>query len=284
MPAKTLLAILFVLSVAVAAFVVIRALPPAPEQAAGQPDREILVAAAPLGPGTLLRIEDVRWWAPPNGVTFAGEIVRPPASKREARPEADEEARAEVRGAALRTSVATGAPVERGNLAKPGDRDFLRVVLTAENRAVSIPTSAGTGLLSPGDRVDVILTQTFRTDAPASRRSVSETIGEYLRVLAVEGKGDGGPRTVILEVTAEQVEKLNVANELGKLTLALRSTRPAGRANVSDPGDTSRKPIWAGDVSNALAGPSPQAPVFPADRPTVRVLHGTKNAESVKQE
>ena len=278
MPAKTLLAILFLASVAIAAVIVIRALPhePTREAAAAAPAREILVAAVPLPAGTLLRPEDVRWWAPPADASYPGEITRPELAKREAKPESDEEARAEVRGAALRRNLEVGAPVVRGNLVKPGDRDFLRVVLISGSRAVSLPLPSGTAFLSPGDRVDVILTQSFR-DTPVSRRSVSETIAEDLRVLAVEGSNNA-PRTVTLEVASEQAEKINVANELGKMTLALRG----GSGRIANaPGI---KPVWAGDVSPALNGSTVPAPPVPTEPHAVQVLHGTKNTETVKTE
>jgi pilus assembly protein CpaB len=51
-------------------------------------------------------------------------------------------------------------------------------VLSPGARAIAIPVAtggAGTGLLNPGDRVDVILTRNFREVAPLTRRSVSET-------------------------------------------------------------------------------------------------------------
>ena len=287
MPAKTLLAILFVISVAVATLVVVRALPNKPEVVqSAVPGREVLVAAVPLAAGTLLRAEDVRWWSPPNDAQFAGEILRPAADKREAKPESDEEARAEVRGAALRTNLAAGAPVLRGDLVKPGDRDFLRVVLVSGARAVAVPIPVGSGLLYAGDRVDVILTQTFRTDGPASRRSVSETIAEDLRVLAVDwSKTDGSARAITLEVSGEQAERLNVATELGKLALILRGGLARGGNTSQTATDGSHKPTWAGDVSGALSGPPPTpAPLSPAERPTINVLHGTKNAETLKQD
>ena len=133
----------------------------------------------------------------------------------------------------------------RGSFVKPGDRDFLQVVLTPGARAIAIPVSTGgasTGLLSPGDRVDVILTQNFKNDnaqdlknTPLTRRSVSETVVDNLRVLAIDApdtkptcvaanpaNGNFG-RTVTLEVTPDQVEQINVAAELGKLSVALRS-------------------------------------------------------------
>ena len=92
-------------------------------------------------------------------------------------------------GAALRSSVTAGEPISRGAIVKPGDRDFLQVVLSPQARAIAIPVTTGgasTGILYPGDRVDVILTQTFKNDPPLTRRSVGETVVENLRVLAID--------------------------------------------------------------------------------------------------
>jgi pilus assembly protein CpaB len=293
MHAKTILALLFLVSVAIAAAVFVRALP---SQSGARtsvnissPAREILVATVPLAAGTVLRAHDVSWWAPSADAPYVGEILRPAAEKREAKPEIDEEARGEVRGAALRTDVASGAPVLRGNLVKPGERDFLRVVLAPGSRAILIPLAAGGGLLHPGDRVDVILTQTFKNDAPPARRTVGETIADDVRVLVVEGlsgKADGGtssPRTVTLDVSREQAEKINVANELGKLSLTLRGggevARAADNAQAAVKPNFS-KPTWAGDVSPALAGTAPLPESVP-EHPPVQIFHGTTR-ETVK--
>ena len=73
----------------------------------------------------------------------------------------------------------------------------------------------------------MILTQSFKNDdAPLTRRSVSETVVENLRVLAIDvpkTPGSGGGLTVTLQVTPAQAETVNVAQELGKLSLTLRS-------------------------------------------------------------
>src|SRR6202040_3196258 len=193
----------------------------------------------PLAAGTLLRAHDVVW-QPIAGAPEPGQIVRPSVWAREAKPEIDEEVRAEVYGAALRGAVVPGDPIRRGPLAagepirrggviRPGDRDFLQMVLSPGARAIAIPVTTGgasTGLLYPGDRVDVVLTQSFKNDSLLARRSVSETVVQSLRVLAVDaidpkltGAGNGFGRTVTLEVTQEQAEKINVAVELGKLSL-----------------------------------------------------------------
>ena len=245
-----------------------------------------------------------------RGVSIAvepGEIVRPSEAARAAKPELDEEARAEVYGAALRGAVvpgdpirrgplAAGDPIRRGGVARPGDRDFLQIVLSPGARAIAIPVTTGgasTGILYPGDRVDIVLTQKFGdTGAPLTRRSVSETVVENLRVLAInvpDAKAAGGNafgQTVTLEVTPEQAEKMNVAAELGKLSLTLRSITTAEgvlATSTAGPGKaTGVRPTWAGDVSPALGGAMPDK-VLTAQRPPVEIIRG-KGVETRKTE
>ena len=217
-----------------------------------------------------------------------GQIARPRTAAGSPNLELDQQARAEVYGAALRSSVMAGEPISRGAIVKPGDRDFLQVVLSPQARAIAIPVTTGgasTGILYPGDRVDVILTQTFKNDPPLARRSVGETVVENLRVLAIDalesrpnGTAKGFGRTVTLEVTPEQAERVNVATELGKLSLTLRSVSATNVA-VSSPVGLTRtagiKPIWAGDVSPALGDAGPAKTVI-VEQPIVEVIHGSK--------
>src|ERR1700738_195126 len=298
MRAKTILTALFLISLVVATWVVLQALPQKGDASAGRlPQVEILVATVPLSAGTLLRAQDVTW-QPIARAPELGEIVRPSEAARAARPEFDEEARAEVYGAALRGAVvpgdpirrgplAAGEPIRRGGVVRPGDRDFLQMVLSPGARAIAIPVTtsgASTGLLYPGDRVDVVLTQKFTDSAaPLTRRSVSETGVENLRVPvidAVDAKTAPGStfgRTVTLEVTPEQAEKVSVAAELGKLSLTLRSvTTPEGVLTPSTTGPgraTGVKPTWAGDVSPALGGAVPERGTI-APRAPVDIIRG----------
>jgi pilus assembly protein CpaB len=263
---------------------------------ANAPKEEILVATVQLAAGTLLRAQDVTWQLVTRPVE-PGEIVRPSETARQIKPERDEETRAEVYGAAVRPArdTAAGEPIRRGNIVRPGDRDFLQVVLTPGARAIAIPVTTGgasTGLLFPGDRVDVILTQNFKGESAAiTRRSVSETVVENLRVLAIDALDAKAPsgsfgRTVTLEVTPQQAEKINVATELGKLSLSLRSVSgPDGvlATSTAGPGpSTGVKPTWAGDVSPALGGAMPEK-VTTVQQPPVEVVRGAKR-EAVKTE
>ena len=296
MRAKTILTVLFLISLAVAVIVILRAMPGQVDANANAPKQEILVATVPLAAGTLLRAQDVRW-QPVARPVESGEIVRPSDAARQIRPGLDEETRAEVYGAAVRPArdTAAGEPIRRGSIVKPGDRDFLQVVLTPGARAIAIPVAtsgASTGLLFPGDRVDVILTQNFKGEGAAiTRRSVSETVVENLRVLAIDmldAKAPSGSfgRTVTLEVTPQQAEKINVATELGKLSLTLRSVSgPDGvlATSTAGPGpSTGVKPTWAGDVSPALGGAMPEKAIT-VQQPPVEVVRGSKR-EAVKTE
>src|SRR5690348_5797825 len=108
MRAKTILTVLFLISLGVAVIVIMRVMPqpgPAAQEAAKE---EILVAAVALAPGTLLRTQDVTW-QPISRPAEPSEFVRPPEAARTAKPELDEEARAAVYGAALRGPIAGAA-------------------------------------------------------------------------------------------------------------------------------------------------------------------------------
>ena len=296
MPAKTILTFLFLISLGVLVVVCLQALPHLVNADAAAARVEILVATTALSPGTLLRAKDVIW-QPTAGKDEPDEILRPPGNASNASSELAQQARSEVYGAALRLGVTAGEPIRRTAIVKADDRDFLQVVLSPGARAIAIPVETGgasTGLLYPGDRVDVILTQTFKNDPPLTRRSVSETVVESLRVLAADAPdskpasaGDGFGRTVTLEVTPGQAEKINVATELGKLSLTLRSTSATdGVLATSAPGldrGTSVRPAWAGDVSPALGDAMPPRQAIAAEKPTIEVIHGTKSVAVTPQ-
>ena len=87
-------------------------------------------------------------------------------------------------------------------------------------------------------------------------------------------------RTVTLEVTPEQAERINVAAELGKLSLTLRSITTAEAPTDGTLGGFAKtpeiKPIWAGDVSPALGEALAPSKIVIAEQPIVEVFHGTK--------
>ena len=138
-------------------------------------------------------------------------------------------------GTVVRNAITAGQPVTQGSLVKPGDRGFLAAALGPGMRAVTVPVSARTGVAGfvfPGDRVDLVLTQTVGgDDGPAL--NASETIIRNLRVLATDQRvtaenAEGKPEviaftTVTVEATPKLAEKIAVAQTIGTLSLSLRS-------------------------------------------------------------
>src|SRR5215207_3902960 len=191
MRAKPVVVTVFAISSAVAAFALLNA---THKGDAALPKHQILAASSELASGTLLRAQDITWQ--PVIATEPDQIVRPNASAVQAKPEIVQETAASVYGAVLRHTLAAGSPIRRGDIAKPGDRDFLQVVLTPGQRAISIPVATGGARprpMCPGGLGDDVLTQNFKNDAnqelknaPLTRRSVGETIAHNLRVLAID--------------------------------------------------------------------------------------------------
>ena len=211
-----------------------------------------LVAARPLSPGTLARMED---FSPRN----ATETTLPPGAIIDT-----PDARSELRSSLIHRYIEPGAPITRADLIRPHERGFLAAVLAPDTRAVSIAVNAVSGvagLISPGDRVDVILTQEIQQSAGRAEHLVtSETVLANVRVIAVDQDiAQGAPTngasaatraaaTVTVQTSVDEAERIAVATHLGVLSLAVRSIedqRPAGPA----PGTA----VSSSDVSQALA-------------------------------
>lgn len=133
-------------------------------------------------------------------------------------------------GSVVRRGMPAGTPIVRAHMVKPGDRGFLAAVLKPGYRAFSIKVSAASsiaGLVFPGDLIDVILIHKFK--ANEKERKAAETVLQNVRVLALDQTFDdqnGQPRvakTATLEVTPKQAEILALADDLGRISLSLRS-------------------------------------------------------------
>lgn len=207
------------------------------------------VAARPLPRGTLAREEDfaVRTTAPEQ--VPAGAILETPDSK------------AGLPGSLVRKFVEAGAPVTLQDVLRPKDRGFLASVLAPDSRAISIKVDEETGvsgLIRPGDYVDVVLTQVFDKADPV-RRAVSETVLGNVRVIAIDQEIAQGARavtstvatkqaqTVSLELSPDQVKKVAVAKQLGTLSLVVRSAAEQWAAK------TDTRVMSSCDVSPELA-------------------------------
>lgn len=248
--------------------------PPAPARVT------VLAAARPLRAGALLAPADI---AP---LEVEADALPEGSQRNEAA------IRAELVGAMIRRSLSAGEPLRAGDLLRPGDRGFLAAILAPGMRAISIGTDAvsgAAGLIWPGDRVDLVLTQALDDQAlPASRKVAGETVLADLRVIAIdqllvqgatglEPGAERTARTVTLEVTPLQAERVAVSARLGRLSLAVRSAE-ATPASAS-PMPATPTVTWAGDVSPALRGGAKRDGAPP--RP-LRVYQGTAKTEEFR--
>jgi pilus assembly protein CpaB len=225
-----------------------------PEASAPVAQPAILVASRAISSGSLLRADDI------TAQEIRGADIRPGSLMRGQE--------SEFEGAVTRRDFALGAPLIASDFVKTNERGFLAAVLKPGTRAVSISVDASqsaSGLILPGDRVDVILIQSFGDPTEPARKEVAETVLIDVRVLAVDqslgttpkaepaDKRPGNPesqlpKTVTLEVSPRQAETLLVAGQLGRLGVAVRALENSG--GPAAPGGTA--PTWASDVSPAL--------------------------------
>ncbi len=229
-----------------------RQVAPAATAAPAPPQKAVLVAAVDLPAGSFVHPSSVRWQPWPDVDLPSSYFVKGVRGEEE------------VVGAVVRYALARGQPLTDGGLVKPGDRGFLAAVLAPGMRAVSVPVdeaSANAGLIFPGDRVDLVLAQSLVGDGGARRaRRVAETVLEDVRVLAMGrrlkgAEGEEGAiqaRTVTLEVTPADAERVALVGELGKLSLSLRSLARSEDSGTSEPA----RVTWDSDVSRALVARS----------------------------
>jgi pilus assembly protein CpaB len=243
--------------------------PPASAAVKLQPTtRNVLVASRPIHIGELLKPEDL--------VTKAVSLTDPNiADSNQDTPDV----RRNLVGAMVRRSLSAGDIVGNDDVMRPGDHGFLAAVLAPGMRAVTIAvdkTSGSAGLIWPGDRVDVILTESINEgNLPVGRRVAAETVLANARVIAIDQQimqgamaaPDSQAKTVTLEVTELQAERVSVATRLGRLSLSVRSADTSG-APQHPTSDT--QTTWASDVSPALLDSKPP----PAPNNIVRVFQG----------
>ncbi len=136
-------------------------------------------------------------------------------------------------GAIVRGHIEKGEPVTSTNLVKPGDKGILAAILSPGKRAVSIDVtaqSASSGLIAPGDYVDVILSKSVSPPGGTTQYGESKTIASNVKVLAIDiemsdahEKPKNAPRVATLEVTPAQAGIISAAVKEGTLNLSLHS-------------------------------------------------------------
>lgn len=194
---------------------------PAPAPAPTGP--KVLVAQRALPVGTIITADSIQFQAWPKDMVRDAYFIDGEADM------------SKLLGTVVRFPITAGEPVTQGSLVAPGDRGFLAAALGPGMRAVTIPVNDNTGVggfIFPGDRVDLMLTQEVNGEGGPALKT-AETVLRNLRVLATDKSTETSTEngktivrsssTVTLEVTPRIAEKVQVAQSIGTISLALRS-------------------------------------------------------------
>ena len=215
--------------------------PPKPEPPP-KPVPVVLTAANDLNIGRLITTGDLAWKPVRDGSVLSTHMLQGKTNE------------ADVIGSVVRRAVFKGMPLNWSAIVRPGDHGFLAAALKPDHRAVTIRVDAATSeaaLIYPGDHVDVILTAQLDGRDGRGTNTVTATILEYIRVVAVNrqvessvsgsGSGIGGrfsrnaASTVTLELPPPDAERLILAKNKGTISLAMRSLTDVRRRENRTP-------------------------------------------------
>ncbi|PBB81997.1 Flp pilus assembly protein CpaB [Mesorhizobium sp. WSM3879] len=178
----------------------------------------IVVAAMPLKFGDTLSVDKLREIAWPAGAVPAGafktvkEALAGNGSRQALQP------------------ISVNEPILASKITGAGQRATLSAVLAEGMKAVSIRVNdvlGVAGFVFPGDRVDILLTRTVRSDQGADKSFV-DVLLQSVKVLAVDQVADESKenpqvvKAVTVEVSTKDAQKLTLAAGAGQLSLALR--------------------------------------------------------------
>ncbi|MCF6127261.1 Flp pilus assembly protein CpaB [Mesorhizobium sp. M7A.F.Ca.CA.001.07.2.1] len=178
----------------------------------------VVVAAVPLKFGDALSADKLREVAWPAGAVPAG------AFKSTKDLLAGDGAKQALQ------AIGINEPILATKITGPGQRATLSAVLGEGMKAVSIRVNdvlGVAGFVFPGDRVDILLTRTARGD-DGTDKSFVDVLLQSMKVLAIDQVADESKdsptvvKSVTLEASTRDAQKLTLAAGAGQLSLALR--------------------------------------------------------------
>jgi pilus assembly protein CpaB len=204
---------------------------------------DVLVARADIPMGQSVSPGDVQWQAWPASAS-TGNFIR-----KINRPQAIED----LADMIARVPFVAGEPIREAKLVNAKGSGFMAAILPTGMRAVSTqisPETGAGGFILPNDRVDVILT---RRDANVDKTGggesrTSETVLSNIRVLAIDQNVEekNGQKVVVgktatLELSPSQAETLVLSQQIGTLSLSLRSITDASHDDAPTDTENSSK-------------------------------------------
>jgi len=165
-------------------------------------------------------------------------------------------------------TIQPGEPVLAARISGQGGKASLSTVIDPLKRALSIrvdDVSGAAGFITPGDRVDVMLTR----PADEGHSQITDILLQNIKVLAIDQEANEHKekptvvKAVTLEVSPDQAQKLALGRTIGALSLSLR--------NLVSGTDVVPRSISVEDLMDR-----PKRPHEPGrSRPTIEILRGT---------
>ena len=153
----------------------------------------------------------------------------------------------DIRERSTRVPMMPGDWILTGKLSEKGETGAATNIPEGM-RVSTIPvdaTQTHSGMLRPGNRVDIVLTY-HSNDGGGVRRQISRTILQYIEVFAVDnriygidktGEGANGAKNVSVLVTPEQGNLLQLAKSMGSLSTSLRANSDTAEVSVTEVSD-----------------------------------------------
>ena len=228
-------------------------------------NQEIVVAAQDILPGTTF-----------NDETLKKGLTKTTPWPRTSIPAGAFSTPQQIMGKVSRVKILANEPILESRLA--GEGAGLTVRLEAGKRALALRVDeivGVSGFIVPDDRVDVILTTTPLGAAQDAK--ISKIVLQNKRVLSVAQsteQKDGKPqlaRSITLEVTPEEAEKLSLASQEGQIVLALRGL--GDETPIVTIGSNKRDLLALAAAPQKSSGGTRAVP--PPDKYRVEVIHGS---------
>jgi pilus assembly protein CpaB len=228
-------------------------------------NQDIVVAAQDIPPGTTINDEVIK----------KGMIKTTPWPKSSI-PAGAFSSPQQIVGKVNRVKIMANEPILESRLA--GEGAGLTVRLEAGKRAMAVRVDeiiGVSGFIVPDDRVDIILTTTPL--GAAADAKISKIVLQNKRVLSVAQsteQKDGKPqlaRSITLEVTPEEAEKLSLISSEGQVAMALRGLGDDAETKTIG---SNKRDLLALASAPRKAGGGP-AMAAPPDKYRVEVINGS---------
>ena len=185
-----------------------------------------------------------------------------------------------------KTSITRGEPILETKLAPPGTQGGLSAVVAEGKRAMTVRVNDVVGVAGfalPGNYVDILVNTQEEGPRAGKDPNISKIVLERILVLAVaqeSSRDETKPKVVnavTLELTPEQVEKLDLARSVGSLSLVLRNqidpnpVLTKGATKTTLLGVVAPPPAPKAEVPAAKPAPAPVRKVANVPPPGVKV-------------